>query len=493
MARKAQFLAIDLKSFYASVECVDRGLDPLATHLVVADESRTSKTICLAVSPSLKSLGIKGRPRLFELAEKVAQLNAERRKRAPGHVFSGSSWEPFILAQDSSLAIDHLIAVPRMARYIEVSADIYEIYLRHVAPEDIHVYSIDEVFIDMGPYLHLYDDQAEVMTCRILQDVLRETGITATAGIGTNLYLAKVAMDIVAKKMPENADGVRMASLDERSYRELLWEHEPITDFWQVGPGIARRLDKKGIRNMGDLAACSLKNEGMFYEMFGVNAELLIDHAWGYEPCEISDIKAYRPETRSLGIGQVLQRAYRFDEARAVVWEMADQLALDLVQQGLKTRQLVIHVGYDWTSLAHPDQARAYQGELKTDDYGRPRPKSARGTESFDHYSASGRQLRRSAMALYDRVVDPNFKIRRLQLTCGDVLKEGMIPRSWQFVQQELFGLEEAEDADQERQLQELILTIKGRYGKNAVVKGISLQEGATLIERNQQIGGHRA
>lgn len=494
MAGKTCYLAIDLKSFYASVECVDRGLDPLKTHLVVADKERTDKTICLAVTPSLKALGIKGRPRLFEVAERVRQLNASRRQRASGKTFSGSSWTSDDLDRDPSLALDYLVAPPRMARYIEVSAGIYGIYLRHVAPEDIHVYSIDEVFMDVGPYLHIYQGNPRVMTRAILQEVVRETGITATAGIGTNLYLAKVAMDIVAKKAPADADGVRMAGLDERTYRESLWTHKPITDFWQVGPGTARSLAKKGLTTMGDVALCSLKNEAMLYSLFGVKAELLIDHAWGYESCTMADIKAYVPEARSLGSGQVLHRAYSFDQARIVVREMADQVALDLVRQGLVTRRVVLAVGFDAASLTQAtDSTRAYTGPVTTDRYGRTRPRSVRGTETFPSYTASGQDLIRAVLALYDRIVDPDLLIRRLQVTCGDVFREKDLPRSWQFTQPDLFGLEGAEDPDRERALQEALLAIKLAHGKNAIVKGTSLREGATLRDRNRQIGGHRA
>lgn len=493
MPGEVPYLAIDLKSFYASVECVDRGLDPLQTHLVVADQSRTDKTICLAVTPSLKALGVKGRPRLFEVVEDVRCLNADRRKRAPGRTFTGASWKPQELAVRPDLAIDYLVAPPRMARYIEVSSKIYGIYLDYVAPEDIHVYSIDEVFMAVGPYLHAYGGDPRAMTRTILQDVIRHTGITATAGIGTNLYLAKVAMDIVAKKKPADAQGVRMAVLDERAYRQVLWSHTPITDFWQVGPGIARRLAKKGLATMGDVALCALKNEAMLYANFGINAELLIDHAWGHESCTMADIKAYTPQSRSLGVGQVLHRAYRFDEGRIAIQEMADQLALDLLAQGLVTRNLVLAVSYDGASLASPDLAQAYQGPISQDAYGRPRPKSVRGTEAFPAYTASGKRLVQAALSLYDRLVDPRFLVRRLQVTCGDVAPKDGLPRSWQFTQPSLFDQDTLADIDQEEALQEAILAIKKAHGKNALIKGTSLQAAATMQDRNRQIGGHRA
>ena len=494
------YLAIDLKSFYASVECMDRGLDPMTANLVVADKSRTEKTICLAVSPSLKSYGIPGRPRLFEVVERIRQVNTQRKNRAPGRTLSGASCSSTELAAHPELAVDYIVAPPQMARYMEISGGIYQVYLKYVAPEDIHVYSIDEVFMDVTDYLQYYRLTPRELAMKMILDVLETTGITATAGIGTNLYLAKVAMDIEAKHIPPDENGGRIAWLDEMSYRRSLWAHRPLTDFWRIGRGYAKKLEEHGLFTMGDIAQCSLCNEELLYQLFGVNAELLVDHAWGWEPCTIADIKAYKPESNSIGSGQVLQYPYPFDKARIVLREMADQLGLDLVAQGLATNQLVLTVGYDRESL-QPGQ-KAYHGETATDRYGRTIPKHAHGTENLEGYTASSRILLEAATALFERIVNPDLLIRRLYLTACRVLPEAEAPKKDAYEQLDLFTdyaavkkhqKEEAARLARERKRQEAMLEIKRKFGKNAILKGINFQEGATGRERNGQIGGHKA
>ncbi len=502
------YLAIDLKSFYASVECVDRGLDPLNTNLVVADLSRTEKTICLAVSPSLKQHGIPGRPRLFEVIQKLDQVNARRRQNAPGRTFTGSSADARLLERDPALSVDYIVTPPRMARYIAVSTQIFGIYTRYVAPEDIHVYSVDEVFMDVTDYLPSAGLSAHAFARRIIQDVLRTTGITATAGIGTNLYLCKVAMDIWAKHVPADRDGVRIAQLDELSYRQRLWNHRPLTDFWRVGRGIAKKLEENGLFTMGDVARCSLGgpnehyNEELLYRLFGVNAELLIDHAWGWEPCTLREIKAYRPETNSLSAGQVLQSPYRFDKARIVVREMADALALELLEKGLITDQVVLTVGYDAENLSDPERQKSYAGPVTVDRYGRRIPKHAHGSANLDAPTASARQITQAVLALYDRVVDPALLVRRITLAANRVVEKGAAPPSETYEQLDLFTdydlareqqeRETLEQAKEER-MQQALLHIKQKYGKNAILKGTSYEEGATGRDRNGQIGGHKA
>jgi len=497
------YIAIDLKSFYASVECVERGLDPLTANLVVADPSRTEKTICLAVSPSLKAHGISGRARLFEVVERVGQVNAARRARAPGGVLTGKSWDDTALRADPALAVDYIVAPPRMALYMEASTRIYDIYLKYVAHEDIHAYSVDEVFIDATNYLRSNGLTAHEFTRRMLRDVLTTTGITATAGIGTNLYLCKIAMDIVAKHEEPDADGVRIAELDEMSYRRLLWDHRPLTDFWRVGPGIARKLEAHGMHTMGDVARCSLGGPGDFhsedllYKLFGVNAELLIDHAWGWEPCTLRDIKAFRPASNSLGAGQVLQTPYPFDKARLVLWEMADNLSLELVEKGLVTDQIVVTVGYDIENLADPGRTKAYKGPVTTDHYGRKVPKHAHGSQNLGEPTASTRRILEAAMAVFDRVVDPALLVRRMNIAANHITPEGRAVRE-EPAQLDLFADEESEklreaEAAREKRMQQAMLSIKKKYGKNAILKGANLQEGATARERNRQIGGHKA
>ena len=491
-----QYIAIDLKSFYASQECVERELDPLTTNLVVADNSRTEKTICLAVSPGLKSFGVPGRPRLFEVVQKVAEVNALRRERAPGRKFTGKSCDVNELRRDPSLEVDYIVAPPRMGHYLECSTRIYEIYLKYIAPEDIHIYSIDEVFIDATPYLRTYGLTARELARKLIGEVLETTGITATVGIGTNLYLAKVAMDIVAKKTEPDKDGVRIAQLDEMSYRQRLWDHRPLTDFWRVGRGYARKLQQHGIFTMGDIARCSIDNEALFFKLFGVNAELLIDHAWGWEPTTIADIKAYRPTTNSLGSGQVLHEPYTWEKARLIVREMADLLILDLVDKGLVTDQMVLTIGYDRENLLDPQRRKAYQGEITRDPYGREIPKHAHGSVNLGRYTASTRLITDAMMELYDRITDPNLLVRRVNIVAARILPESKAPR--EEGQMDLFSdwaakEKEEADLDREKRRQQAVLTIRRKYGKNAILKGMNYQEGATTRDRNAQIGGHKA
>lgn len=496
---KRAYVAIDLKSFYASVECMELGLDPLDTCLVVADESRTEKTIGLAVSPALKKFGVPGRPRLFEVVQKVKEANRERIKTAPGGAFKGKSVSSRMLSNDPSLQIDFLIAKPRMALYMKYSTRIFSIYSRFVSPEDIHVYSIDEVFIDVTDYLKTYRLSARELSEKMVNEVLKETGVTATVGIGTNLYLAKVAMDIVAKHIPANESGAKIAELDEISYRKLLWEHRPLTDFWRVGKGYQKRLEKMGLFTMGDVARCSIGketdyyNEKLLYDAFGVNAELLIDHAWGYEPCLISDIKAYKPETHSVSQGQVLQEPYDFDKARMIVREMADQLALEMVDKKITCDQMVLTVGYDIENMSDPDRMKKYTGAFETDPYGRKIPKSAHGSINLIRRTSSARSILEAVSALYDRIVNPDLLVRRMYVVANHVLSEEEGIEKCE--QLDMFTNYEAEDKelDREKRRQHAILDIKRKFGANAILKGMNLQEGATAKDRNQQIGGHKA
>lgn len=503
------YIAIDLKSFYASVECVQRGLDPLTTNLVVADAARTEKTICLALTPPLKKqLGLGGRARLFEVVQAARMVNAQRRVHAPGNIFSGKSCDAPSLQRDASLELDYLIAPPRMALYMQISTQIYHIYLQHIAPEDIHIYSIDEVFIDATPYLKTYQLTAREFAMKLILEILHQTGITATAGIGSNLYLCKIAMDIEAKHIPPDENGVRIAELDEISYRKSLWTHRPLTDFWRVGHGYAKKLEAHGLYTMGDIARCSIGgpgdalNEKLLYRLFGVAAELLIDHAWGWESCTLADIKAYRPAVHSLSSGQVLQEPYTFENARLVMREMTDLLSLDLVDQGLVTNQLVLTIGYDVDNLSDPSRRAAYTGQTTTDAFGRMLPKHAHGTVSLDTYTASTRRILAAMTELYDRIVDRNLHIRRICVVAGRVLSEQDAPSPTAIEQMDLFtdyaalqAKRNAENAaaQRERNMQQALLQIKKKYGKNAVLKGMNLQEGATAISRNHQIGGHKA
>lgn len=497
------YIACDLKSFYASVECIERGLDPLTTNLVVADKSRTEKTICLAVSPSLKAYGISGRARLFEVVQKVAEVNA-RRQAVFRRPLTGSSWNDPELKRHPELALDYLTAPPRMAHYIEWSTKIYNIYLKYVAPSDIHVYSIDEVFMDVTNYLHTYRLTPGDLARKIVLDVLETTGITATAGIGPNLYLAKVAMDIWAKHTKPDKNGVRIAELNELSYRRLLWEHRPLTDFWRVGRGYTKKLEAQGLFTMGDIARCSIGkptdyyNEELLYRMFGVNAELLIDHAWGYEPVTMADIKSYEPEAKSVGSGQVLTCPYDFGKARMVAWEMADQLALDLVGQRLMTNQLTLTVGYDIDNLRDPDRRKQYKGAVTTDRYGRQIPKHAHGTANLEEYTDSARRITAAVSELFDRIVNRDLLVRRLYLTANRVAEAGSAFTAPAMEQLDLFTDAQAVQAEKaalarEKKLQETMLGIKSKFGKNAILKGTNLVGGATAADRNGRIGGHKA
>ncbi len=497
MENVRQYIAIDLKSFYASVECIDRGLDPLTTNLVVADGTRTEKTICLAVSPSLKAYGVGGRARLFEVVEQVRQENVRRRRLSRGRI-TGESYDDRALKADPSLAVSYIVAPPQMARYMEISTQIYNVYLKYISPDDIHVYSIDEVFIDATCYLRTYRCTAHELALTMVRDVLATTGITATAGVGTNLYLAKIAMDIVAKKMPADKDGVRIAELDEMSYRRTMWGHTPLTSFWRVGRGTAKKLAQYGMHTMGDIARMSVENEDLLYRLFGVNAELLIDHAWGWEPCLISDIKSYRPQSNSISQGQVLSRPYAFEEARLIVREMIDLLALELVEKKIVTNQLVLDIGYDIENMHD-----GYHGDVTTDPYGREIPKHAHGTENIGEYTSSTRVLTDALLRLFDRVMDPKLTMRRLSITACRILPEGdPATRNTAGEQLDIFSdpdaLEKARVESQkaqkrERRRQEAIIELRNKFGKNAVLKGMNFEEGATTKERNGQIGGHKA
>lgn len=504
---KYSYIAIDLKSFYASIECRERGLDPLTTNLVVADESRTQKTICLAVSPSLKAYGISGRARLFEVVKRVQEVNRERLLHAKGQQFTGESCDDTELKNSPELELSYIAAPPRMALYVKYSTWIYEVYLKYIAPEDIHVYSIDEVFLDVSHYLKIYQMSVRELAGKIVKDVFETTGITATAGIGTNLYLCKVAMDIVAKHAKPDKNGVRIAQLDEMSYRRLLWSHKPLTDFWRVGRGYAGKLAEVGIYTMGDIARCStgkpneFYNEELLYRLFGINAELLIDHAWGYEPCTMKEIKAYRPETNSICMGQVLQCPYDFSKGKLIVREMTDLLALDLVEKRLVTDQLVLTVGYDIENISDEKIRAKYRGKITTDRYGRKVPEHAHGTANLKRKTSSSRLLTDAILELYDRIVNPHLLIRRMNITANHVVDETSVKEQETYEQLELFAdqsdtRKEKEQEEtgllKERKLQEAMLAVKKRYGKNAILKGTSLEEGATTKDRNGRIGGHK-
>ncbi len=506
MSPKRAYIAIDLKSFYASVECMERGLDPMNTHLVVADASRTDKTICLAVTPSLKAVGVPGRPRLFEANQIVKSANELRRQHAPNRTFTGASYDAKELAAHPGLSIDFIKAPPRMALYIDYSTRIYNIYLRHVVPEDIHVYSIDEVFMDVTGYLQMRKMTARQFASAIIQEVFEETGITATAGIGSNLYLCKVAMDIVAKREQPDRFGVRIAELDENTYRERLWDHQPLTDFWRVGGGYARKLKQYGLYTMGDIARCSLGRPGMrhseelLYKLFGVNAELLIVHAWGWEPCTMADIKAYRPTSSSLGSGQVLHCPYTTEKARLVVQEMTELLVLDMVDKHLLTDKLVLTIGYE--SMNGQPMADAYKGPVTVDPYGRKMPKHSGGSIDLGRMTSSGRLITQAMLELFDRIADPKLLIRRVNLVAARVADERRLKIKPVVKQLDLFTDHEAEEKRlaqeeallrRERSCQQAVLEIRRRFGKNAILRGMNLQEGATAMDRNRQIGGHRA
>ena len=494
------YICIDLKSFYASVECVERKLEPLNTNLVVADETRTDKTVCLAVSPSLKQYGIGGRARLFEVKQKIKEINYQRRKLNNYKNFIGKSYFDNELKNNKELELDLIIAPPRMAYYMKYSTDIYNIYLKYIAPEDILVYSIDEVFIDITNYISLYKCTPRQLVTKIIKDVYEKTGITATAGIGTNMFLAKVAMDIVAKKSKPNEFGVRIAGLDEMTFRKKLWDHKPITDFWRVGKGIADKLAKNNMFTMGDVAMCSHYNEDLLYKLFGINAELLIDHAWGYEPCTIDIAKSYKPTTTSLSSGQVLHSPYDNKKARLIVREMADNLALDLVSKKLLTEQLVMTIVYDIENLTNPSISNKYFGEITIDSYGRRIPKHSHGTINLNQLTSSSNIITEGFINLFDRISNPILLVRKLNLSVNKLISEDNKKNQKVIEQIDLFtNYEEREkrkkqeiiNETKEKEIQKVMLEIKNKYGKNAILKGMNIIEGATTIERNQQIGGH--
>ncbi len=490
------YIAIDLKSFYASVECVERKLDPLDTNLVVADSSRTEKTICLAVSPGLKAYGIPGRCRLFEVVQSVREQNIKRKNSLSNRRLFGKSYIPSELSNDPSLEIDYIVARPRMSLYMKYSTDIYRIYLKYISPDDIHVYSCDEVFMDVTEYLNIYGMSAHELAMTMIRDVLKNTGITATAGIGTNLFLCKVAMDIVAKHMKPDADGVRIAELDEMKFRKTLWNYTPITDFWRIGPGTAKKLYQNGLFTMGDVAAYSEDYEENLYKLFGVNAELIIDHAWGWEPCTIKDIKEYRPDNNSLSSGQVLSRPYSYKETKLILREMADGLSYDLLRKGLVTDQIVLNIGYE----AIKDFS-AFEGEIGLDRYGRAVPKHAHGSCNLDEPTASSEVITDAVFKIYERVINPDLQSRRIVIAAGRVVGECTVQREETYEQLSLFDDSEEEKIKKakqlkmkkEKNLQLAALDIREKYGKNAILKGTSLFEGATAMDRNAQIGGHRA
>lgn len=506
--RNRIYMAIDLKSFYASAECLERGLDPLTTNLVVADASRTEKTICLAVSPSLKRYGISGRARLFEVVQRVKAENGQRLIFASGGRFKGTSIHSYELDETKDLAIDYIAASPRMSLYMKYSTRIYDVYLKYVSPKDIHVYSIDEVFIDATDYLKAKSMTPREFAKNIIQDILSTVGVTATAGIGTNLYLCKVAMDIVAKHIPADEDGVRIAEIDEISYRELLWTHKPLTDFWRVGKGYSKKLEKHGLYTMGDIARCSLggdnefHNEDLLYELFGINAELLIDHAWGYEPCTLEDVKDYKPASKSTGAGQVLHSPYPYEQARIIVQEMTDLLVLDLVEKGLVTNQMVLTVGYDISNLSDKEIREKYKGPVKTDYYGRQVPKHAHGTVNLKKMTSSTKMIVDAVMGLFDDIVNPILLVRRVNVVAARIMSDAAVEEQFDYEQLDLFTdykqkKEEDEEAavfiEKEKNIQHTIIGLKKRFGKNAILKGTNLQKGATTKERNNQIGGHKA
>lgn len=490
------YVAIDLKSFYASVECKERGLDPITTNLVVADSSRTEKTICLAVSPALKSYGIPGRARLFEVVQKVKEVNIYRKRKATNRTFTGSSYSDIELKKNKSLELSYIIAPPRMAYYMKYSSKIYNIYLKYFSSDDIYVYSIDEVFIDVTHYLKTYNMRAKELVTKVIQDVYQTTGITATAGIGTNLYLCKIAMDIVAKHVKPDENGVRIAGLDEMAYRKLLWGHRPLTDFWRVGKGYTKKLEEHGMYTMGDVARMSVKNEDLLYKLFGVNAELLIDHAWGWESVTIESIKAYRPATNSICSGQVLHCPYNYENTKIIVKEMTELLALDLVEKGLVTNQIVLEVGYDVDNLKNQAISSLYNGEITTDKYGRKVPKHAHGTINIDHQTASSKVLTGYIIKLYKQIVNKQLLVRRINITVNNVVNENMVKTS-DYEQINLFVdyaevNEKRKKEEAEKEIQKAMIGIKSKYGKNAILKGMNLQKEGTTIERNRQIGGHK-
>ena len=495
---KKVYACIDLKSFYASVECVERNLNPLTTNLVVADEARTEKTVCLAVTPSLKQYGLSGRSRLYEVVQKVRDINQQRKRRIKGN-FTDKSYDDIKLKNNPTLELDYIIATPRMRYYMEYSNKVYNIYLKYLAPEDIYVYSIDEVFMDITNYLNMYKMKPRELVTMIIQDVYKTTGITATGGIGTNMYLAKIAMDIVAKHVQEDENGVRVAGLDEITYRKKLWNHKPLTDFWRVGEGIAKKLEENGIHTMGDIALCSIQDENRLFKLFGVNAELLIDHAWGYEPVTIEDVKKYKPTSNSLSSGQVLHEPYDYKKTKLIVKEMTDLLTLEMVDKHFVTDQIVLTIGYDTSNLINPEIVKRYNGEIKTDFYGRKVPKPAHGTIRLDHQTSSTKLIMDAVLKLYDKITNPILLTRRINIAVCNLVNENNTKNVYkQFdifsnIEEEMLKKEkELEDEKKERNVQRVIIDIKNKYGKNALLKGMNLEDGATTIERNRQVGGHK-
>lgn len=494
------YACIDLKSFYASVECIERGLDPLTTNLVVADPERTEKTICLAVSPSLKKYGLSGRARMFEVIKKIKDANYNRKRQNKNYNFAKKSYNDIELENNLNLEIDYIVAKPRMGHYIKYSASVYNVYLKYISEEDIYVYSIDEVFCDITSYLNYNKETPREFITKIIHDIYKTTGITATAGIGTNLYLAKVAMDIVAKKAKPDKYGVRIAGLDEKSYREILWTHKPLTSFWRVGNGYAKKLDENKIYTMGDIALCSLENEKLLYKLFGVNAELLIDHAWGYEPCTIKDIKTYKPGKNSISSGQVLHEPYNYQKTKLIIREMADLLSLDLVSKNLVTDKLILTIEYDIENLKDLDIMNLYEGKITIDHYGRKIPEHAHGTINLEYKTSSAKVITENMIKLFDRIINRNLLVRKINIVADNVINKKDNINKPRFEQFSLFTdynsfnrkkENEKLEEESEYKLQHVILDIKNKYGKNAILKGMNLEKYATTIERNNQIGGH--
>lgn len=488
---KKVYICIDLKSFYASVECRERNLDPLNTNLVVADSSRTEKTICLAVSPSLKKYHIPGRARLFEVIQKIKEINIERKKNNFNQKFTGKSYFEDELTRDKTKELDFIIAAPRMKLYMEYSKRIYSIYLRFVAPEDIYAYSIDEVFCDITNYLKTYKLTPRELITKMIQEVYQETGITATGGIGSNMYLAKIAMDIVAKHTDANEFGVRIAGLDEITYRKILWTHKPLTSFWRVGPGIAKKLEENNMYTMGDVARKSIEDEELLYKLFGVNAEYLIDHAWGFEPCTMEDVKKYKPKVNSISSGQVLHKPYNYEKTKLIIKEMTDSLVLDLANKNLVTEEITLEIGYDTENL------KFYKGEVTEDRYGRKIPKHAHGVIHLDEFTASPKKILDATLKLYNRIINKELLTRRIYVIAGNIKNKDLVQKERKIEQIDLFTNYEEKEIEKEENkkeevLQTTLLSIKNKYGKNAILKGMNLEEGGTAIERNEQVGGHR-
>ncbi|MDD6879440.1 MAG: DNA methylase [bacterium] len=495
------YVCIDLKSFYASVECIERGLDPLNTNLIVADSTRTEKTICLAITPTLKQYGLSGRSRLFEVIKKVKNVNLQRKKENNYRKFTSKSYLDSELKKNKSLELDYIVAPPQMKKYMKYSTDIYTVYLKYLAPEDIYAYSIDEVFCDITNYIKYYKMTPKELVTKMIRDVYETTGITATAGIGTNMFLAKVCMDIVAKHCEANEIGVRIAEIDQQNYRKFLWNHRPITDFWRVGLGIAKKLEQNKIYTMGDIARCSIENENLLYKLFGVNAELLIDHAWGYEPTTIEEVKKYKPKKNSISSGQVLKSPYNYEKTKLIVREMIELLSLDMVARHIVTNQLVLTIGYDIENLTNPSIRRRYSGEIITDNYGRQIPKSSHGTINLEYRTSSTQILTKKCIELFDNIINKNLLVRRINIAVLNIVDEKFAKNDKVYKQLDLFSdcideisqkKMEKEFQENELRLQRTLISIKNKYGKNAILKAMNLEEGATTIDRNKQVGGHK-